>query len=184
MPNRTPAVERKLSAPSARTTEGISRSQQRILDVLAWLAMVNVSPAAKAQVAGLAGQSPTSGGYFNNLGKLRSAGLIDYIDSKVFLTDGGRAAAAEPSTPPTSEQLQDEVCRKVSTSQARILRELIAIYPGDLSKDELAAHVGQSPTSGGYFNNLGRLRSLGFIEYPTAGWARAADVLFLEERVA
>jgi hypothetical protein len=157
-----------------------STSQQRILDVLAWLAMVNVSPAAKAQVAGLAGQSPTSGGYFNNLGKLRSAGLIDYVDSKVFLTAAGTERAQQPSAPPTNEELHNEVAAKVSATQAKILRELIAIYPDHLGKDELAGRTGQSPTSGGYFNNLGRLRSLGFIEYPSAGQARAADVLFLE----
>ncbi|HEV8230187.1 MAG TPA: hypothetical protein VGQ86_09530 [Candidatus Limnocylindria bacterium] len=157
-----------------------STSQQRILDVLAWLAMVNVSPAAKAQVAGLAGQSPTSGGYFSNLGRLRGAGLIDYVAGKVFLTDAGRSRAVEPSAPPTNEQLHDEVCAKVSGTQARILRELIAVYPSSLTKDELAQRTGQSPTSGGYFNNLGRLRSLGFIEYPAAGHARAADILFIE----
>lgn len=159
-----------------------STSQQRILDVLAWLEMVNVTPAAKAQVAGLAGQSPTSGGYFNNLGKLRSAGLIDYADSKVYLTEAGRSRAATYSEPPTDAQLHDEVCGKVSGSQAKILRELIQAYPEDRGKDEVAQAVGQSPTSGGYFNNLGRLRSLGFIEYPTAGRVRAADVLFLEAR--
>jgi uncharacterized protein len=169
------------TAPNpARTTDGISRSQQRILDVLAWLEMVNVTPAAKAQVAGLAGQSPTSGGYFNNLGKLRSAGLIDYVNTMVVLTEAGRSAAQQPDQPPTNDQLHDEVVAKVSGSQGRILRELISVYPGDLSKDELAQRVGQSQTSGGYFNNLGRLRGLGFIEYPAQGRARAADILFLE----
>lgn len=156
-----------------------STSQQRILDVLAWLEMVGVTPAAKPQVAALAGQSPTSGGYFNNLGKLRSAGLIEYQDSRVFLTGGGRERAVAPSAPPTNEQLHDEVCAKVSGSQAKILRALIDIYPADMAKDDIAEATGQSPTSGGFFNNLGRLRSLGFIEYPTQGRARAADILFI-----
>lgn len=33
-------------------------------------------------------------------------------------------------------------------------------------------------TSGGYFNNLGRLRTLGAIHYPQKGTVRATDILF------
>ena len=40
------------------------------------------------------------------------------------------------------------------------------------------AAVGVSRTSGGYFNNLGRLRTLGAIDYPQKGQVRAADILF------
>ena len=37
-----------------------------------------------------------------------------------------------------------------------------------------------SPTSGGYFNNLGSLRSLGLVDYPQPGTVAAQPVLFLE----
>lgn len=36
--------------------------------------------------------------------------------------------------------------------------------------------------SGGYFNNLGALRTLGVIDYPTPGRVVATSVLFLEAR--
>jgi len=55
-----------------------SSSQQRILNALAWLEVIGLTPANKNQLAFLAGQRSTSGGYFNNLGALRSAGLIAY----------------------------------------------------------------------------------------------------------
>ena len=34
--------------------------------------------------------------------------------------------------------------------------------------------------TGGYFNNLGALRSLGLIDYPEPGYMKAEPVLFLE----
>lgn len=37
-----------------------------------------------------------------------------------------------------------------------------------------------SPTSGGYFNNLGALRTLGVIDYPSPGRVVALPVLFLD----
>lgn len=44
----------------------------------------------------------------------------------------------------------------------------------------LADRIGVSPTSGGFFNNLGSLRSLGLIEYPRPAEVAALPVLFLE----
>jgi hypothetical protein len=67
-----------------------------------------------------------------------------------------------------------------------VLNEALAIAQQGLSaeayaKDELAQLAGQSPTSSGYTNNLGSLRSLGLIDYPTPGYAVALPVLFLED---
>jgi hypothetical protein len=62
----------------------------------------------------------------------------------------------------------------------KILEQVIAAYPKALTKDELAEHIGVSPTSGGYFNNLGSLRSLGPIDYPQPGTGASLPVLFLE----
>ncbi len=160
---------------------GLGRSQQRILDCLAWLESVGVAPVNRVQLAGFAGQSPRGGGFGNNLGALRSAGLLDYPASgMVALTDAGRAAALPPDVPPTSEALQEQVCAMVTASQAAILRALIARYPKPLGRQELAERVGQSATGGGFGNNLGRLRTLGWIDYPRQGLVVALPVLFLE----
>lgn len=43
---------------------------------------------------------------------------------------------------------------------------------------DLAEAVGASPTSSAFPNNRGRLRSLGLIDYPSAGAVRAAGMLF------
>jgi hypothetical protein len=61
-----------------------------------------------------------------------------------------------------------------------ILRALIELYPESVEKGELAEQIGVSPTSGGYFNNLGRLRTLGAVDYPQAGSVAATALLFPE----
>jgi len=99
----------------------------------------------------------------------------------VALTDRGRELAQEPERPPTTEALHDALYARLSSAQGRILRALIAAYPEALGKEELADAVEQSPTSSGYTNNLGSLRSLGFIDYPVPGRVVALPVLFLED---
>lgn len=166
--------------PPHKPVEGISRSQQKILDALAWLETAGIAQPVRAQLALWAGVSPTSGGFFNNLGSLRTAGLIDYPSGgTVALTDAGRAAA-QASAPPTVEEMQSSVCAKVGNSKAAILRALIDIYPKDIARDDLAQRIDVSPTSGGFFNNLGSLRTLGVIDYPGPGRVAALPVLFLE----
>ena len=169
-------------ATPAEPVDGITAPQQRLLDALAALETLGLSVAPKATLAAFAGVKPTSGGYANNLGRLRSAGLIEYPEGgHVGLTGSGRAAAA-PAEQVTLHELHERWLAVVTAPQARILRALIDIYPNEVAKDSLAEAVGVSPTSGGYANNLGRLRTLGCIDYPTPGYARAAEILFPGEQ--
>jgi hypothetical protein len=159
----------------------LSASQRKILNALAWAEGVGLAYLDKTQLALMADQSPTSGGYFNNLGTLRTAGMIEYPGAgTAMLTDSGREQAEPGDIPTTSADLQDMLYRKLSSSQANILRRLVAIYPVEIQKDVLAEQTNQSPTSGGYFNNLGRLRTLGLIDYPRPGFVVAKAVLFLD----
>jgi hypothetical protein len=68
---------------------------------------------------------------------------------------------------------------KLPPAKWRIVEELIGAYPKALAKDTLAERIGVSPTSGGYFNNLGSLRSLGLLDYPRPSEVVASPVLFL-----
>lgn len=178
-----PAPRQREAAPSpGPTSDGVTTPQQRILDVLAQLEAYGIDQGDKAMVAAHAGVSPTSGGYFNNLGRLRSAGLIDYpTPGAVALSEAGRAKANPPAKAPTLEDLHASWLRIVPAPQAAILQAAIAIYPKSIGKNELADQVGVSRTSGGYFNNLGRLRTLGAIDYPERGTVRAAAILFPEK---
>lgn len=129
----------------------------------------------------LAGQSPRSSGFTNNLGALRSGGLITYPSSdSVAFTDDGRSTATPQEAIATTEELQEAVLSRLPRPQARILEILIDSYPKPVDRRELAEKAGQSPTSSGYTNNLGALRGLGVIDYPSSTEAVALPVLFLE----
>jgi len=185
--------EQQAARPSGRPTaimvsrrsepgEPVGSAKQRILNALSFLEGIGLPQADKTQLALMAGVSPTSGGYFNNLGALRTGGLITYPGpSAVALTPDGRACANPAQAPATTQDLHALIQAKLPRAKWRLLEVLIAVYPKPLAKDELAARAGVSPTSGGYFNNLGSLRSLGLIDYPTPGHAVARPVLFLEE---
>lgn len=63
------------------------------------------------------------------------------------------------------------------------LEALIEVYPDALSKQEVGERAGYNvgPKVGGTFGNiLGKLRSLGLIDYPRQGEAVALPLLFLE----
>ena len=160
----------------------ITAPQQRILNALAEFAALGLPAVARSNAAVWAVQSPTSSGYTNNLGRLRSLGLIDYPSGgQVALTETGRAIAAPMVPSLTSvEQLQDAWCLRLPNPQARILRVLIGRYPRAINRVELADASGQSVTSSGYTNNLGALRSLGLLDYPRSGQVVATALLFPE----
>lgn len=77
---------------------GLSRPQERILDAVAWLESIGLAAPDKGQVALLADASPKSSAYSNNLGALRTAGLVEYpAGGCVALTGAGRALASKPA---------------------------------------------------------------------------------------
>jgi hypothetical protein len=159
----------------------VTPAQQRILDALAMLEAIGLASADKTQLALFAGASPKSSGYTNNLGALRSAGLIDYpLRGTAALTDHGRTLADAHQAPATADEMQAFVRQLVGPAKARIIDALIGVYPDALPKEELADRAGASATSSGYTNNLGALRSLGLIDYPAPGYVAARPVLFLE----
>jgi uncharacterized protein DUF87 len=159
----------------------VTPAKQKILNGLAFLHGIGVAPADKTQLALIVGVSPTSGGYFNNLGSLRSDGLIEYPSGgTVALTEAGQAIASTDGVPSTTAELHDAIRAKLPPAKWKIVERLIAAYPKPVAKDDLAERIGVSPTSGGFFNNLGSLRSLGLIDYPQPGAAAALPVLFLE----
>lgn len=164
---------------SDRTVKG---AEQRILDALAELAMLRVAQPERVQVAFLAGYSHlNSKGLVNALGALRTAGLIDYPSpGRVELTDAGRERAQAPVRPSTSAELQERVIGLLGGASERLLRPLIEAYPAALDREQLASAAGYGHlNSKGFVNAIGRLRSLGFIDYPARGQVVALPVLFI-----
>ena len=192
LPPAAPVVESANAARKSSVVPGIAkvqtpanlaRPQQRILSALLWGETYLRAPSmARVQVAFLADASPRSSAYVNNLGALRTAGLIDYPGPGIVsLTTPGRfAAQPDASTPQTSAELQAHICGKLPSPQARIVEALCDAYPIALSREALARQAQASATSSAYVNNLGALRSLGLIDYPRQGYVQALPVLFLE----
>jgi len=159
--------------------EGITAPQQRILDALAEFESLGLVSPHKSNVAVFADQSPTSSGYQNNLGRLRTLGLVDYPGSgRVALTAQGRAVARPANVIRSLDDLHHAWLARLPRPQGKILQVVIAAYPHAIGKNELAERAGQSATSSGYQNNLGALRSLGLIDYPRAGFVVATTLLF------
>jgi hypothetical protein len=130
-------------------------------------------------VAFLADASPTSSAYANNLGAMRSAGLIDYpAGGMVALTAEGQQLATAPDGAPTHAAIMEKIARKLPPAQIRILRATAEAFPDDVDKNQLASSIGASASSSAYANNLGRLRTMGFIAYPSKGRVRASERLF------
>lgn len=166
-------------------TQGITKPQQRILDALAWWRAAGIPAPMRIQVAMVAAYRPSSGGFNNLLGSMRSAGLIDYPGTgRVVLSAEGSLHANAPMAATTTSTLHDQVRAVLSTPQWRVLSALLKAYPQEIGRDALGEATEYSPTSGGFNNLLGSLRSLGLIDYPNHGMVRAEDILFIPDRRA
>lgn len=158
-----------------------SRSQQAILDSLGAFLPLGLQSVRRELLAAYAGVSSESSGYANNLGALRTAGMIAYPRrGEVALSDLGRSVAAVPSAPPTLGEVHARWTNILLRPQGAILGKLIEAYPQTVTREALAEAVGVSAASSGYANNLGRLRSLGLLDYPRSGEVVATSLLFPE----
>ena len=152
-----PAPAPSREAPPA--TGELTGPQQKIVRALSmWQALGHDEP-TKIMVAAVAGYSPSSGGYANLLGQLRTAGVIEYPQpGKIRLLQGDLTMTVAES--------RSLLYSTMSNPQRRLFDALLV---GEMSKAELAAATEYSPTSGGFANLLGQLRSMGLAEYPSPG---------------
>lgn len=173
------------AAASAAGKTGLPGPEQRILDALADLRSIGVEKPQREQVAFLAGYSNlNSKGFANGLGALRSSARIAYPEQgRVELTLEGASLAKEVRFQLTNEGLHDRICGMLGGASSRILGPLIKAYPDAITRNNLAALADYgNVNSKGFANALGRLRTLGFIDYPERGLVVASPVLFPVQR--
>lgn len=171
------------SAPVVVTGDGISPVCQKILNALAELELLKVEKPVREIVALMAGYTHlASTGYVKATGQLRTAGYIDYPDSStVALTDEGRRHAHYPNAPRNSIDVQNRVCSLLGGKCSEILKPLIDAYPNALPRMEVAQAANYTHlASTGFVKIIGKLRTLGFVEYPDSQSIKATSVLFLE----
>ncbi len=182
----SPAARSTAPAPRAAASmlpaDGITGPQQRILNALGWLESIGLQQADKTQLAFLADASPSSSSYGNNLGSLRTAGLIHYPSGgKAALTNSGRKISRVDG-PASTADLHASIRAKVSGPQWAILEALISAYPEPLDREVVADLTSASAKSSSFGNNLGFLRTMGLIDYPSRGQCQALPILFLDDR--
>lgn len=174
---------RLVNSPSVRpqVVDGsVPPARLKLLEALVSLESIGVTAAPRNQVALFAGVSPKSSGYANNLGAMNTAGLISYpARGLVQITDAGRDCVSAVPQLATTEDLHARVHDLIPTARWRIVAPLLEVWPDALSREELAERAEVSAGSSGYANNLGALRSLGLLDYPTPGMVAATDVLFI-----
>jgi len=174
------------AAPKAKeqrgpASDGVTVPQQRVLDAIAWWRAFGIEQPTREQVGFIAGYSPSSGGFANLTGQLRSSGSIDYpAGGRLMLTDVGAALSNIPSVALTRDAFHASVRAKLSAPQVRVLDPALAAYPNPISSAEIADIAGYSASSGGFANLRGSLKTLTLIDYPGPGQVRAADWLFPE----
>lgn len=180
-----PPVSETRHSPVSKTTanpnlaDGVTRPQQKILDALAWWAAAGHEHPTREQVAGVAGYSPSSGGFNNLIGSTNSAGWTSVpAPGLVALTDAGRALANTQDAP-TTEELHRRVQAVLTNPQWKIMRALLMAHPDQMSREKLGEETGYSASSGGFNNLLGSLSTLRMITKPAPGSVRAADWLFV-----
>ncbi|MCW5697309.1 MAG: ATP-binding protein [Bauldia sp.] len=174
-----PTVARSAPQPKPKPasipqpTGDLTGPQMKVIEALAFWSGLGFDRPTRIQVGVVAGYSPTSGGFGNLLGQLRTAGHIDYPASGlVSLTDTGRASAPEAG----GTSVVDRAMSILSGPQQRVLRAVLDAR-GDITREALGDATGYSPTSGGFGNLLGSLRTLGLIDYPAKGLVTAAEWL-------
>lgn len=174
---------REGNAVAAQPSAGLDGPMQRVLDALAWLEAAGVGePYSRPQVAFLARYAPGTGAFQNALGRCSSAGLVSYPSPGfVALTDDGRAAAQHPDAPGDAAEIQARVLERVDGPMRRCLEPLLRAYPRAMTREQLAEAAGYQAGTGAFQNALGRLRTVGAIDYPDRGHAVALPWLFLEE---
>lgn len=136
----------------------LSKGHRKIMTVLAQ----SGGGSSKSRTAVLSGYSPGGGGFNNYLGEMRKNGWISGTDPLV-ITDEGREILGDYEQLPTGRALVDFWLAKCDKAERAILTALVDVYPGSLTKADLAERAGYAPDGGGFNNALGRLRTMELI---------------------
>ncbi len=161
----------------------ISKTQQRILDALAWYESLGTAEPSLTQIGAVALIDPTGGHFSNTVGPLSSAGLIERGNGSMRLTDDGRALAKVPESATSIDEYHDVLrarVRKMKSAGGKTIEMLDVIIGAGgeaLTAEAIGQAVGIDHTGGHFSNMIGPLGTAGLIER-RAGTVTPTDVLF------
>jgi len=149
----------RATAAMEQVASGFTAPQVKVLRAVGMWAALGKTP-TKPMVAMIAGYSHSSGGFGNLLGQLRTAGAIEYPEPGAIrlVADIGKMGPSEA---------KEAFFGKLTGPQRKVVDALE--HAGELTKKALGEATGYSPSSGGFGNILGQLRTLGVIDYPSPG---------------
>lgn len=163
------------------TTVQVTPARKKILDGMAKLERLKITGPHCATVAAMAGFRPTGGTYGADCAALLKGGFVTVpAVGHLALTTLGWSRAETPAIGFTAEDLRRAWLDLCTSAQARILQVVIDQYPKEIYRVELAAACVPpfKPTGGTYGADIAKLASLGAVEYPRAGFVKAATILF------
>jgi hypothetical protein len=142
-------------------------AQQRIVDTIATIEKLGIE-STRTTLAAWLGQHPNTKGLVNNLGALRSAGLVD---GYTLTADGRRAS--RPNIPKSHNEVREILLRPLKPAQRRIIEAVEQLGAAD--RDELAEILGKHPNTKGLVNDIGALRGRALV---TPGWPLKLEQVF------
>lgn len=156
--------------------------QREILNALAWWNTIGVAAPSRRQLALLLKKAAKSSYLRNNLGALRTAGLVSFPEAaQVALTEEGQALAVAPAQPPTRAELHAAI-REVLNAFQRQIFDLLVEHgsPTPFARTYLADLLHKEVKSSYLRNNLGAMRTAGVVEFPRDGVVQASSLVFPE----
>lgn len=163
---RTPA-----QASVLRVTESgdstITNPMRTVLKSLAWWSAMGHQAPTRAQVAAIAGWTPSGSNLRNRLAELTSAGLIVYPQSgTIALTEAG-VASAPPAE--TSTTLIDSIRNACSGPMRNVFDAMLTLHgegAEEVTRETLAERVGWQADGSNLRNRLAELSAIEAVEYP------------------
>jgi hypothetical protein len=158
---------------------GLKPSTLRVLEALAARHPMQVT---RAQLATLSRMKRTGGAFQSHYSALLRGGYITEAGGLISVTPAGLDTAGVDAggEPATGEELRDLWRGTLKPKAWTILELLLAAYPGEVEKPDLAEAVSMAVAGGGFQSYLTTLTSNGLAEV-TGSQVRAADVFFLTE---
>jgi hypothetical protein len=171
-PRRAPAALAGAGAGITRLTggqdDGLTTPQRRIMSAIGFWLSVGTEAPNRAQVAGVAGYSPGSGGFNNLLGALKTAGLI-----KIPATGCVALADGSPFDALSREDAAARLWSVLTGPETKLVT--VALSHDKMTRDGLAEATDYSAGSGGFNNLIGHLCTLTVFEKPSAGCVKISD---------
>lgn len=176
---------RKPEESSALTDLQLTKTQQRIIDAIAWYESLGTNSPTLTQIGAVALIDPTGGHFSNTVGPLSTSGLVERGDGRMSLTDSGRSLTRPIEAAESLDGYHDVLRQRIRKMKSaggktiEMLNVIIAAGGADLSVEEIGTAVGIDHTGGHFSNMIGPLGTAGLIKR-SSGKVTPTEVLFPE----